>query len=265
MTHNRLSFILGIAAMVLITCRPDAPQAAAQAPAAGAANGASSDGAIAGHAITTGVSGKVVETMDAGQYTYVLVDDGAKKVWAAAPHFAVAVGDKVVVPEGMPMRNFESKTLNRTFDLVYFVPSVQVVGAKGGQAPAAAAEQGASPHGMSSHPATGAAKVDLSNIKKADGGQTVADLFAKKAALAGKDVAVRGRVVKYVPSVMGKNWIHVQDGTGASGTNDLTVSTSGNAAVGDLVLVRGKLSTDKDLGFGYKNDIHIEDAAVKVE
>ena len=122
-------------------------------------------------------------------------------------------------------------------------------------------------HGMPGHGATSRAPVavDLSNIKKADGGQTVAELFANKATLVGKEVVVRGRVVKFTPAVMGKNWIHMQDGTGSAGTNDLTVSTSATAAVGNTVLVRGKLSTDKDLGFGYQYDILIEDATVAVE
>jgi hypothetical protein len=115
------------------------------------------------------------------------------------------------------------------------------------------------------HGATGAATVELSNIAKAEGGQTVGELFSKKGELAGKEVAVRGRVVKYTPAVMGKNWMHVQDGSGSAGTNDLTVSTNATAAVGNTVLVRGKLSTDKDLGFGYKYDVLIEDATVTVE
>ena len=64
---------------------------------------------------------------------------------------------------------------------------------------------------------------------------------------------------------MGKNWLHIQDGTGAEGTNDLTVTTSGTAKVGDTVLVSGVLVTDKDFGYGYKYAVLIEDAQVTVE
>ena len=64
---------------------------------------------------------------------------------------------------------------------------------------------------------------------------------------------------------MGKNWIHLQDGTGAAGTNDLTVTTAGTASVGNTVVVRGNLTTNKDFGFGYKYDVMVEDAAVTVE
>ena len=55
-----------------------------------------------------GKSGTVVETMNSGGYTYVQVDTGSEKIWAAAPEFQVKVGDAVVVPEGMPMSNYET-------------------------------------------------------------------------------------------------------------------------------------------------------------
>jgi len=220
-----------------------------------------------------GITGTVVETMSSGGYTYVQVDDGSKKTWAAAPQFAVAVGNQVIVPDGMPMRDFHSKTLDRTFDVVYFVQAIQVVSSQAADMPVAAhgaglsaRDHGIADHGVARHGAGGpAAAVDLSNVKKADGGQTVAELFANQAALAGKEVVVRGRVVKFIPEVMGKNWIHVRDGSGSTGTNDLTVSTSATAAVGDTVLLRGKLGTNRDVGAGYHYDIIIEDGTVAVE
>jgi len=267
--HLLLSLGFAMVTVAAVTCCTAVQPAVAQPPATGA-------GAPVGADTTPSTTGTVVETMNAGQYTYVRVDDGSKKIWAAAPQFAVAVGDKVVVPSGMAMHDFQSKTLGRTFDLVYFVSTIQVVGgaaANDGAAPAHGApahgltDQGMASHGMPGHGAvtTTPVAVDLSNIKKADGGQTVAELFANKAALVGKDVVLRGRVVKFTPAVMGKNWMHVQDGTGSAGSNDLTVSTSATAAVGNTVLVRGKLGTDKDLGFGYHYDIIIEDGAVTVE
>lgn len=222
------------------------------------------------------VTGSVVETMNAGQYTYALVDDGSKKIWAAGPLVSVKVGDKVTLASGVAMRNFPSKSLRRTFDVVYFVPAIQMGSGKvagdaampaHGMPPLHAAEKGSAESGMAGHPPTSSAPatVDLSNIMKAEGGQTVAELFAGKADLAGEDVSVRGRVVKFTRAVMGKNWMHIQDGSGSAGSNDLTVSTNATASVGDTVLVRGKLSTDKDLGYGYHYDIIIEDGSVTAE
>ena len=212
-------------------------------------------------AAAPGKTGKILETMDAAGYTYIQVDTGSEQFWAAAPQFAAKVGDDVVVPEGMPMPDYHSKTLDRTFDLVYFVPSILVGGAQNlsGDMPA-------------DHPPMNGGKtvvettdVDLSGIAAAEGGVTVADVFAKKAELAGKSVSIRGKVVKFSPEIMGKNWIHLQDGTGAAGTNDLTVTTSAMAKMGDTVVVSGLLVTDKDFGYGYAYDVIIEDAEVTVE
>ena len=105
--------------------------------------------------------------------------------------------------------------------------------------------------------------VDMSGIEAAE--QTVADIFTKKAELSGKPVKIRGKVVKFSPEIMGKNWIHVQDGTGEAGKNDLTVTTSSTAQIGDTVLITGTLATDKDFGYGYAYDVIIEDAEVTIE
>lgn len=216
------------------------------------------------------LTGKVVETMNAATYTYVLIDTGAKKVWAAAPQFAVKVGDKVAVADAMPMTNYQSKTLNRTFDVVYFSGNVTVNGAASAAAPAlppgAAAASGELPKGHPAIPnAVAPAGPDLTGIKRADNGQTVTEIITGKAKFAGKPIAVRGRVVKFNGGILGKNWLHVRDGSGTEGTNDLTVTTSATAKVGDLVLVTGKLASDRDFGSGYKYALIVEDAKVAVE
>ena len=214
------------------------------------------------------LTGKVAETMNSGGYTYVLVDTGAAKYWAAAPQFAVKVGDKVAVADAMPMMKYQSKTLNRTFDVVYFSGNVTVNGAPAGAAPAAGAGMAAGelPQGHPAIPnAAAPAAPDLKNIKRAEGGQTVEEIVTGKEKFAGKPIAVRGRVVKFNGGIMGKNWIHVRDGSGAEGTNDLTVTTDAVVKVGDLVLVTGALGSDRDFGSGYKYTLIVENAKVKAE
>jgi hypothetical protein len=127
----------------------------------------------------------------------------------------------------------------------------------------AAGMPGAEPHPMPTAPA---ASVDLSGIAKADGGQTIAELFAEKERLAGQQVVVRGKIVKTNANIMGKNWLHVRDGSGAEGANDLTVTTASTVPnVGDTVVVTGPLLLNKDFGMGYQYDVLIEDATVTVE
>ena len=130
------------------------------------------------------------------------------------------------------------------------------------QAPAGGM-QAMPPHPMPTVP-TG--EVDLSGIAKADGGKTIAEIYAGKDQLAGQPVSFRGRVVKTNANIMGKNWLHVQDGTGAAGTNDLTVTTLGELpGIGDTVLVTGLVEVNKDFGMGYQYDILIEDAEIVTE
>ena len=140
-------------------------------------------------------------------------------------------------------------------------PAAEV--AKAPEAPAASA----APQMPAGHPAAEPGEeVDLSGIAKAEGGKTVAEVFAEKDALGGQPVTVRGKVVKVNAGIMGKNWLHVRDGSGAEGTNDLTVTTAGELpALGATVVVTGPVTLDKDFGMGYAYDVIVEDAEVKVE
>lgn len=118
-------------------------------------------------------------------------------------------------------------------------------------------------------PMGGAAKptapVDLKGIKKAPGGMTVQEIIANAKGLNGKKVTVRGRVTKVLNDIMGKNWVHLGDGSGADGKADLTITTKSTVKVGDLVLATGTIAANKDFGSGYKYDVIMEDASFKVE
>jgi hypothetical protein len=203
----------------------------------------------------------VVEIIKVERYTYVQVDTGKEKVWAATPKFQGKVGDTVIVPEGLVMKNFHSNALKRDFELVHFV-----AGISGGTNDQDIKQIGQMPNG---HPPIGqkSAKpqIDVLRVEKAENGKTVGEIFARRSELDGKRVLVRGKVVKFLPQIMGKNWLHLQDGSGSAGTNDLTVTTNAVAKIGDLVLVTGVVSVDRDFGYGYNYAVIIEDAEVKVE
>jgi len=129
---------------------------------------------------------------------------------------------------------------------------------------AAPAAQPAQPHPVPT--STPGADVDLTGIVRAEGGKTIAEIFAEKDALAGSPVVVRGKVVKVNADIMGKNWMHVRDGSGTEGTNDLTVTTSAELPdIGATVLVTGTLALDQDFGMGYEYPVLLQDAEVTVE
>jgi hypothetical protein len=66
------------------------------------------------------LSGKVVETMDSGRYTYVCLQKNDKKIWVAVYKMTIAVGQNMSFKPGIEMANFESKTLKRKFDKIVF-------------------------------------------------------------------------------------------------------------------------------------------------
>ena len=218
--------------------------------------------------------GTVKETMDSGGYTYVLLATDQGDHWAAANQFGVAVGSDVEVAGLMPMVNFVSPSLDRTFEHILFVGRATVVGGAAGAesgdpgtpAAASALPPGHPPIGGAVPTSTAPVPVTAGEIEVYPGGVTVADLFAKKAELAGKIVKFSGRVVKANRGILGSNWLHIQDGTGAPGSNDITVtSKEGFAESGSVVAIQGTLALDKDFGAGYKYDVIVEDATVTVQ
>ncbi len=108
-------------------------------------------------------------------------------------------------------------------------------------------------------------KIDFSGLKPLKDGLTVAGIYAGSAKLDGQTVKMRGKVVKFNANILGKNWLHVQDGTGEAKQNDLLVTSAGSAKPGDTVVVEGKVAVNKDFGSGYKYDLLVEDAKVTVE
>ncbi|MCK5378391.1 MAG: hypothetical protein KAJ78_03260 [Acidobacteria bacterium] len=229
------------------------------------------DGSTAPAPAAQTISGEVMETMDAGGYTYILVDTGAEQIWAASNQFEVAVGDRMTVPIESPMADFRSETLDRSFDLIYFasriVPEGTALGGGLGSPHGGAMGEGmVSDHApaMGGHTTAADAGVDAGAIETPEGGLTIASIWADREALAGQTVVVSGKVVKYNGGIMGTNWLHIQDGSGsaADGTNDLTITSATAVAVGDIVTVTGAVTLNKDFGSGYRYATIILDAEV---
>jgi len=160
------------------------------------------------------LSGKVMESINGGGYTYVHIEKGGKEIWVAVPEMK-----KEAINKSAGQRQAEVSA-NKTI-----------------------------------------------KVKKASGpnAYTVAELYEKRNDLDKKEVVVRGLVVKVSAEIMGKNWIHLQDGSGdpSKGTNDIVVTTQELPAVGDTVMARGALSKDKDFGYGYNYPVIVEQASIK--
>ena len=211
-----------------------------------------------GAAAPASITGKVLEVKDVESYTYLRLKTGKGEIWAAVGKTPVKLGSEVTIENVSMMANFESKTLKRKFDQIAF----------GSLAGSGAAAHAPATDMAAAHAGVGKA-VDVGDVKvaKATGpdARTVAEVVGKRTDLKDKTVVVRGKVVKFTPGVMDKNWIHLRDGTGsaADGTNDVVVTTKDETQIGAVVLVRGVVHTDKDLGSGYSYKVLIEEATLQ--
>jgi hypothetical protein len=221
-------------------------------------------------------SGKVVQKLDANIYTYIRLDDGSgNETWAAVPKTQLEIGEPIALKGGTVMRNFYSKTLNRTFDSIIFAAGViRAGGDKNAQIQTAAmvgsdvnrsgiAAPGPTPQTRGGHSTAPLTKLKIEK-STAQNGYTVGELFEKAASLNKQKVTVKGQVVKVNPDIMGRNWLHIQDGTGdvAKNTHDLVVTSTDIAEKGAIISIEGTVAVDKDFGFGYRYNVIVEDAVL---
>ena len=232
------------------------------------------------------LQGTIVETMNTSGYTYLLLDSAKGKVWAAIPETKLEAGATVTLAPGMTMHAFLSQTLNRTFDTIVFSPGLEPAAGQ----PAAAAtahpeagkdsatfsaalqaeqkvEAGTPPMEQSTGSAGAVVPSSDVNVHKAVGenSQSVGECFEKGKELDGKPVRVRGKVMKISRMIMGKNWLHIQDGTGNPMKNqhDLVATTAEEPKEGEVLTVQGVLKANRDFGAGYRYEVIIEDATLE--
>lgn len=201
--------------------------------------------------------GRVVETKDVDAYTYLLLSTGGGETWAAIDKAPVAVGAEVAIAQATLMKDFWSRELQKSFEWIVFGRLAESCG------PQVHPDLGNAAHHAA--PADALARGTAIDIPKAPGpdGRTVAEIVAESAALSDKPVAVRGQVVRYTPDVMGKNWLHVRDGSGSNGSNDIVVTTDAHAEIGEVVLVKGTVRTNRDFGTGYAYKVLIDSATLE--
>jgi hypothetical protein len=212
----------------------------------------------------------IEDVIQTSQYTYLLFKETGNPdvnendtVWCAVSAMEAKKGDKFYYKGGFPMENFPSKELNRTFAKILFIDDLS-------KNPDFVKKEIAAIPSHNSMSSTDTSLARKPKIEKLDikidavsGGISIGDLFSKKDTYSGKTVKVKGQVIKFSPEIMGKNWIHLQDGTASKdGKFDLTLTTDQTVKVGDIVIFEGKIALNKDLGYDYFYEVLMEDAKV---
>jgi len=194
---------------------------------------------------------KVVEITGAANYTYLKVSENGSEYWIAVPKLKVKEGETLYYTKAMEMKNFQSKSLDRNFDSILFVEDISKTSNKKPT--------------VAPHPQVKLAPVPNISVEPLKDGKTVEQIYNEKESLNGKVVRVRGKVVRFNPSIMDRNWIHIQDGTGSEGSHDLLVTSQEAAKVGQIVIVEGIISTNIDLGAGYSYEVIMGNGKITIE
>ena len=229
------------------------------------------------HEQTGQLTGKVLESMSSGGYSYINLQkkDGGR-AWIAVPETKISVGRQMSFKEGLVMTNFQSKTLKRSFDRIIFSNGI-IPQPKTDVAKTPPKDLSVPPVNISADPKKkgtvvigsqpAVASKEKVSVTRAEGpnAYTIEEIYKKSVKLNTRKVVVRGKVVKASSGIMKKTWLHIQDGTGsqAKGTHNLVCTTKGTANVGDIITVSGTVAKDRDFGSGYRYKVILEDAVIK--
>jgi hypothetical protein len=191
----------------------------------------------------------VNEILNTEKYSYLHVSESEEKYWIAIPRKEVQVGNTYFYKGGLLKKNFESKEYNRVFETIYLVSDVI-------------------PHPLnvvSPETHTANEKDDISfvpvRVASAVGSIKLSELFSDPEKYNGKLILVTGQCVKVNPMIMGRNWVHIRDGSGEN--LDLTITTTENVSIDAIVSFEGTIALNKDFGAGYRYDVIMETATLR--
>lgn len=195
----------------------------------------------------------VNEIIQSTKYTYLNVSEDQFQKWLAVAKQDVKVGSTYYFDKALQMNNFYSKELDRTFDVIYFINEIR---------------PNVEPGTIIARPEAHSGKIQSSQkeikVVKNKGELTIANLFENRLKYVGQKVRIKGIVGKVNKAVMGKNWIHLQDGTNFSGNFDLTITSQDIANTDEIATFEGLISLNKNFGSGYFYELIMENA-IKIE
>lgn len=193
-------------------------------------------------------TGKILEKMDAGIYTYIKFEEKNETYWIAVPKTDLNIGETLTIKESTWMKNFESKALNKTFDKVMFADFEDSKKAI---------------HGVDNVHGIHGQKMNNEELKpnfeqvtisnEAPIKVTITELYEKKDSFKNKNVQIEGEIVQISTKVQGNSWVKISDGKEAvivrSNNEDEKFKRK------DKVSVITTINTDVNYGYGFKYQI----------
>jgi len=279
---NKISIAISVAALLMYGCSDDKPKEQGESTKTQKVqeSDANEEKSLYGTSTTQPANediilntphiGVVLESINSGGYTYSRVDDGGNIYWIAGPMSTITKGTTISFIEQMVMIDFTSKSLNKKFESLMFVSAIVPIDKSGkpiAQEQNTTHTKKIAPADHHNHANSGSHNITKTDsnepikIAKNAKGYSVEEIYAKKDSLKDKKVKIDAQVVKVSKGIMGKDWVHLQDGSGAAGTNDIIATAKESTVqVGDKVTTDGVVKTNVDLGYGYKFSIIIDEA-----
>ncbi len=190
---------------------------------------------------------KVLEVLPTSKYVYLKVEEKEEEFWIATTKKEVAVGETYFYKNGILKTNFESKEHDRVFDKVYLVANIV-----------------AANHGNQSNEEP-LLNIETKNTEinkqiEVEGSIKISELVSNKEKYNGKEIQISGKCSKLNPNIMGRNWIHIKDGS--MDEFDLVITSEQAVPEGHIVTMKGTVVLDKDFGAGYKYDLIVENGQI---
>lgn len=199
---------------------------------------------------------QVNEVLQADRYTYLEVNENGNDFWIAIPKSEIVPGQKLFYEGGLLKKNFKSVEFDRVFETIYLVSRYQPIGNK-------ATDTGLD-EAFSKMNESESTQVEVQKMDPVEGVTSLESLMADPGSFEGRVITVQGQVVKLNSQIMGRNWVHIQDGSKKDGKAiDLTITTMEQVLMGAKVIFEGKIALDQDFGAGYRYDIIMEGAVLK--
>jgi hypothetical protein len=195
------------------------------------------------HIVTT------LETLNTDRYIYVRVQEDDEEYWVATAKKEIEIGKPYFFKKGLMKTNFESKEFGRNFEKLYLVSNMVPADHGGSKITPIDSDK----PGKESN----ASRVDIIQVA---GSVSIAEIVNNAKDYKNKEVQISGKCTKVNANIMGRNWIHLKDGS--KDDFDMIVTTEDNVTVGQTVTMKGTVHLDVDFGAGYAYDLIIEDGVV---
>lgn len=193
----------------------------------------------------------VMEILPTTKYVYLNVKENDKQYWIATRKLDIKIGETYFYKGGLLKTNFESKEYNKVFDKIYLVTSL-VQANHGGSTESNELETEQSTNKNTT--------TDTKTIIVKSGSIKISELVENYKKYEGKTVQISGKCVKINPNIMGRNWIHIKDGT--KDDYDLVITSNTFVKEGSMITIKATVTLNKDFGAGYKYDLILENGII---